>query len=170
MSDGMEFGAAAVLAVVFALAGVAKLRRPSVTARSFADLGLPAARELAVAVPVVELAMAVGLVVVPPVAAAMALLLLLAFTAVLVAAIRSGRGQAGCGCLGSTRTDPVSAVEIIRNGMLAAAAVVAMGASGPVAPGLGDVIAVTTAALVALLLLALADMRRSTGRLWGTTP
>ena len=170
MSDGIEFGAAVVLAIVFALAGGAKLRRPAVTAGSFADLGLPAPRELAVAVPVVELALAVGLVVVPPVAAALALLLLGAFTVVLVAAIRSGRGQAGCGCLGSTRTDPVSAVEIIRNGMLAGAAVVALGASGPVAPGLGDVIAVSTAALVALVVLALADVRRATGRLWGTDP
>ena len=168
MSDGLEFGAAVVLAAVFAMAGVAKLRRRSVTARSFTDLGLPAARELAVAVPVVELALAAGLVIVPPVAAALALLLLVAFTVVLVAAIRSGRGQAGCGCLGSTRTDPVSAVEVIRNGMLAGAAVVAMGAPGPVAPDLGEVIAVTTVALVALVVLAVADLRRTTGRVWGT--
>ena len=167
MSDGTEFAAAVVLAAVFALAGAAKLRRPSVTARSFADLGLPAPGQLAIAVPVVELALAVGLVVVPPVAAALALLLLVAFTAVLVSAIRSGK-QVGCGCLGSTRNDPVSAVEIVRNGMLAAAAVVAMGTPGPSAPGLGDVIAVTTATVVALVVLALADIHRTTGRIWST--
>ena len=168
MSEGTEYAAAVVLAVVFALAGIAKLRRPSVTARSFAGLGLPAAKELAVAVPVVELALAVGLLVVPPVAGALALLLLVAFTAVLVSAIRSGK-QVGCGCLGSTRNDPVSSVEIVRNGMLAAAAVVAMGASEPVAPGLGDVIAATTVTVVALVVLALADVRRTTGRIWSTS-
>lgn len=169
MSEGTEYAAAVVLAAVFALAGVAKLRRPAVTARSFSDLGLPLSRELAVAVPAVELVLAVGLVVVPPVAAALSLLLLAAFTIVLALAIRSG-GQAGCGCLGSTRNEPVSSVEIIRNGLLAGAAVVAMGASGPVAPGLGDVIAVSTATLVAMVVIALADMRRSAGGLWGAHP
>jgi uncharacterized membrane protein YphA (DoxX/SURF4 family) len=168
MSDGTAYAAAVLLAAVFAVAGAVKLRRPAVTARSFAGLGIPAAPAMAVAVPVVELVLAVGLAVVPPVAAALALLLLAAFTAVLVAAIRAGK-DVGCGCLGSARTDPVSGVEIVRNGMLAALAVVALGAPGPSAPGLGDVVAVTVAGVLGLVVLALADVRRSTGRLWSTS-
>jgi uncharacterized membrane protein YphA (DoxX/SURF4 family) len=167
VSDGTEYAAAVVLALVFFLAGLAKLRRPAVTARSFAGLGLPAPGPLSVAVPIVELVLAVGLLLVPAIAAALALLLLVAFTVVLASAIRAGK-QVGCGCLGSTRNDPVSAVEIVRNGMLAAAAVVALGATEPVMPELGDVIAVTTAAAVALVVLALADVRRTTGGLWST--
>jgi uncharacterized membrane protein YphA (DoxX/SURF4 family) len=161
----MSYAAALLLAAIFASAGAAKLRRADVTERTFRAFGLAAPRTLARTVPLVELGLAAGLVVVPGWAAAAALAVLAAFTTVLVRAMRAGV-DVGCGCFGTSRREPVSFVELVRNGLLALAAAVALLADGPQAVGIDAVIAVTTAAAVGGIVLALADLKRATGTVW----
>lgn len=139
---------ALLLAVVLAWAAVAKLRRLEATSRSFEDLGLPAPRALARTVPGIELATAGWLVLAPAVAAWAVVALLAAFTVVLVKGISAG---VPCACFASASSEglPVSTREIVRNALLAAAAVVATGA------GAGDALwpgaeAVALAALLAV--------------------
>lgn len=143
------------LAAVFAWAGVAKLRAPRPTARAFQALGVP--RVLARVVPVVELALA-GSLVVTPISAMGAVALLIAFTVVLLRADDGVR----CACFGSASADPVSWVQILRNGLLAGAAVIASGAT-PVVPALAAVLTAAGIAAVSLLVLALAELKRTTG-------
>ena len=153
------------LAATLAVAGIAKLRRPRATAAGFAALGLPWPDLLARVVPVVELAVAAGLVVVPRPAAAAALVLLVAFTAVLARVVARGEAVA-CGCFGTARQEPVSVVELTRNGMLAVLAVVTLLTSDATTPHLADVVLVTTAAALGWVVLALLDVRRTTGGIW----
>ena len=121
----MSYAAALVLAAVFVHAAVAKLRDQHGTATAFRELGLPGSA--ATVVPIVELALAAALIVVPGWAAVVALALLAGFTTFLGLSIRAGV-QAGCNCFGSARRAPVSWIELARNGLLAALAVVALGA------------------------------------------
>ena len=160
--EGVAYCSALVLAGVFAWAGAAKLRDPAGTRRSFTGLGLPGS--FVVGVPVAELALAVGLMVVPPWAAVAALALLAAFTTVLIGALRAG-SDVGCGCFGTSRREPVSFVEVVRNGLLAVAAAVAVAADRPLVPDIEHVVLVSTATALAGLALALCDLRRRTGRI-----
>src|SRR5579885_1227581 len=114
---GIASAFAAVLAVVFAWAGVAKLARHADTALAFASLGLPA--PLAWAVPAAELAVAGVLLVRPPVGAAAALALLALFSLVLVRALARGE-PVRCACFGARRAEVVSPGDVVRNGVLAA--------------------------------------------------
>lgn len=143
------------LAVVFAWAGVTKLRAPRATARAFTDLRVPPV--LARVVPVLELMLAAALVV-APVSALAAVGLLAAFTVVLLRADDGVR----CACFGSASSDPVSWVQILRNGLLAGAAVIASGAT-PVVPALAAVLTAAGIAAVCLLVLALAELKRAIG-------
>jgi uncharacterized membrane protein YphA (DoxX/SURF4 family) len=150
---GLAYLAALFLAGVLALAGVAKLRDRPGTVRSFRALGLPA--PLATAVPVVELLLAAGLVVLPGWSAAVALAVLAAFTTFLARAVRDGVA-APCNCFGSTGGAAVSAVELVRNLLLAAVAVVALTAGGPRRPSLvavGTAVAAAVAGRVTLVAL-----------------
>jgi len=115
------FVAAAGLAVVFVRAGVAKLNRPGPTTRAFAAMSLPAPGVLARAVPIVELALAVGLIASPRVGGAAALALVAVFSAVL---LRNVGTETGCGCFGAAHTHPISRADLIRNATLATLAVV----------------------------------------------
>jgi len=134
--QGLAYLAALSLAGVLAVAGVAKLRDRTGTVGSFRALGLPPG--LATAVPVVELAVALGLVVVPSWSAAVALALLAAFTTFLARAVRDGV-VAPCNCFGRAGSAPVSSVDLVRNLLLAGVAVVALTASEPRRPSLGAV-------------------------------
>ena len=163
--SGVGYVAACVTAGVLAWAGVAKWQRPRGTAASFAGLGLPAPEVLARAVPVAELSVAAGLVVVPRAGAVAALVLLAAFTAVLARAVAGGVGV-GCACFGAAATRPVSSVELVRNAGLMALAAAALGASAPVRPAVEDVILVSTAVVVGVVGLAALDLRRTIGRVW----
>ncbi|HUF32578.1 MAG TPA: MauE/DoxX family redox-associated membrane protein [Acidimicrobiales bacterium] len=160
--DAVAYCVALVLATTFAWAGVAKLRDRGTTERTFRAFGLPAPAGLATAVPVAELGLAAGLVLVPGWAAVVALAVLAGFTTLLVRALRAGV-DVGCGCFGTARSEPVSFVELVRNGVLALAAVIAATAPRVVVPTLESVVAVTTAAAVAALVLALCEVRRATG-------
>jgi hypothetical protein len=75
-----------------------------------------------------------------------ALAVLAAFTTFLARAVRDGVA-APCNCFGSTGGAAVSAVELVRNLLLAAVAVVALTADGPRRPSLVAVGAAVAAAV-----------------------
>lgn len=152
----VAYGTALALAVVFAWAGVAKLRRPRRTRRAFRALGVGA--PLARVVPVVELVLAVTLVVAPRVGGAAAAVLLAAFTVVLA---RADDGV-GCACFGGSWTAPVTSLSIARNAALLGAAIVAVTAT-PVMPGVAAVAVVAGLASLTALALAVADLGHRTG-------
>ena len=151
--DGLGYACAVLLAAVFVRAGAAKLARPAQAAASFVALGVPAAVTAARAVPAMELLVAVALLAVPRAGAIGALALLLPFTAVLTRAVRAG-SQAPCNCLGGNGTDPVSAVDVVRNVLLLALALAAVTARAPVVPGAPAVVTAVVAAACALGLLS----------------
>ncbi|MBT8241523.1 MAG: DoxX family membrane protein, partial [Acidimicrobiia bacterium] len=115
---------ALLLACVFTLAAVGKVRDPEGTRQGFADLGMPRAAELAWLVPITEIAVAALLVLVPGWGGVAGFGLLMAFTVVLVVTVRSGR-PVPCRCFGGTSTDPVSWGQVTRNVWLLCHAVVA---------------------------------------------
>lgn len=156
---------ALVLAALFTWAGIAKLGARRRTTRTFRSLGLPGADTLAVGVPVAELALALGLVVVPGWAAAGALALLAAFSVFLGNAIRAGV-EVGCGCFGSAATDPVSPVELVRNGLLGLAALLALAAPAPRVPEPAAVLVAGLGVALGALVLALARTKRDLGHVW----
>jgi hypothetical protein len=155
--DGLGYVAALVLAAVFARAAQAKLGDRAGTAETFAALGLPGAA--ATAVPAVELAVAIGLVLVPGWSGIVALALLAGFTAFLWRALRAGV-TVGCNCFGRARSAPISGVELVRNALLGGLAVVAGTASGPEVPGVGAVLAVAAAVAAGVALLHVLDRPR----------
>ena len=126
-----------VLAAVFAVAGVAKLLDAGGSRGALEGFGVPraAARPAGTVLPVVELAIAAGLLV--PASAWWSALAAAGLLAVFMAAIgvSMARGAApGCHCFGRLHSAPVSWRTQVRNGVLAAAAGVAVlagrGASG----------------------------------------
>jgi Methylamine utilisation protein MauE len=169
------------LAVVLLIAAVAKALDRSGTRDSLERFGVPVALAPAasVALPLVELAVAVALV---PVASAWAaalaaLVLFVAFTAALVVGLLRG-AEAPCNCFGASSTRPVGPAALARNVVLIglAAFVVAAGRSGTSAVGwIGDLSTSAVAVLTGGLLLALAvvlngaflwQLFRQNGRLW----
>ena len=159
--DELAYASALALAVVFAAAGTAKLRRRRLTERTFRSLGLAWPRALATAVPATEAALAVGLVVVPAWAGVAAVAVLAGFTTFLVRSHRRG-DRLGCGCFGARRPVDSGPSEVARNCvLLAGAALVAFGAERPVVPG---IVAVAIVALTAGSVAAvLARMRQRPG-------
>jgi uncharacterized membrane protein YphA (DoxX/SURF4 family) len=117
--------AALVLALVFLVAGLAKLRSPIDTRRALGALGLPRPDVLGVAVPVVELATALLLVLDPVTGGASAVALLAAFTTLLVGRLRAGHTE-GCGCFGAWSTRPLSWADVVRNLALIAVGCIAV--------------------------------------------
>ncbi len=153
---GVASAAAVLLAAVFVWAALSKLLRPAATGAAFAGLGLPRPGVLAVAVPVGEIGVAALLVVRPQVGGALALAALAGFSLVVVRAVMRGT-RTGCGCFGSRRDDPVSPVDVVRNGLLAAFALVATGTHRLVAPGLAGVAGVAAGVVVASGVMAVAS-------------
>jgi uncharacterized membrane protein YphA (DoxX/SURF4 family) len=114
-----------MLAVVFALAGVAKLADRVGSRQAVIDFGLPArlAHALALALPVAELAVAVALV---PARTAWsgalgALALLAAFVVGIGYNLARGRSP-DCHCFGQLHSQPVGWPTLARNAVLAAIA------------------------------------------------
>ncbi|MGI8872723.1 MAG: MauE/DoxX family redox-associated membrane protein [Egibacteraceae bacterium] len=162
----MAMVAAWLLAAVFGTAGIAKLLAPEATAASFRALGVPGAGPAARGLPLVEVAIA-GLLVVSPRAGGVAALVVLAgFTGFLAARLAAGV-RADCGCLGAATAKPLSWATLLRNGLLAglASAVIVTPAGGP---GVADVVLVGTTVALGAVLLALADLKVSVGRVWDT--
>ncbi len=156
--DGLGYACALLLAAVFVRAAAAKLARPVQTATSFVALGVPAAATAARAVPVVELLVAVALLATPRAGAIGALALLVPFTAVLAGAVRAG-SRIPCNCFGAARADPVSAVDVVRNGLLVAVALAAVTARAPVVPGTPAVVVTVIVAGCGLVLLSMLRTR-----------
>jgi len=116
-----------LLAAVFAVAGVAKLRDLSGTRQGVKDFGVPVslAAPVGVALPIAELIVAVALI--PRVTAwwgAIGALILLA-TFIVAVAVNLARGnKPDCRCFGQVHSTPVGWPTLVRNGALATAAIV----------------------------------------------
>lgn len=121
-----------LVAGVLMTAAVAKLVDLDAFATANRNLGVPdrLVRVMRVAVPAIELVLAVGLLVTPTarVAAGLTVLLFAAFTALLVWNLARGRRPA-CNCFGNTGDEPISWWTVVRNVLLGLLA--ALAATGP---------------------------------------
>jgi len=158
---------ALTLAATLAVAAVAKLRDPSRTAGDFAALGLPMPTLLARLVPAIEVAVAVALLVVPGWGAVAAFGLFVLFTALLISLVRSGQPIA-CSCFGAVSDEPVSWVEVARNGVLLVAAAVVTPFDELVVPGFAAVVAYSAAAVIGMVVVQLVAFKRDVGAVWST--
>jgi uncharacterized membrane protein YphA (DoxX/SURF4 family) len=154
--------AAALLAAVLAWAGAAKLQRGPATVDGFTALGMPQPRYLARGVPVVELVIAVLLIAVPLIGGALALVLLASFTALLVVRIRAG-SEVPCACFGQPNAPPLSWTEVVRNGILAVLALLALFTGRAHVPGLRGVLVSVGLGVIALGVLSQLHASASAG-------
>jgi methylamine utilization protein MauE len=148
-----------LLAVVFAAAGVAKLRdvaAVSATLRELPGVREPVVRPLAGLLIGTELAVAVLLFAAPVAGLALGVALLLGFAALAAALARGGR-QVRCACFGNVSDSVLGRSTVLRNLALAAVAVVALGLGSE--PGVASAPAV-------LLGLALAAGAAMTSLCW----
>jgi uncharacterized membrane protein YphA (DoxX/SURF4 family)/thiol-disulfide isomerase/thioredoxin len=122
-----------LLAAVFVLAGTTKLVDPAGSRRALESFGVPAglSRGAALALPGAEVATAAALIVAPSAryGAIAAVVLLLSFIAGIVRANSQGLAP-DCHCFGQLQSEPAGPSTIVRNVILAAAAV-AVVAVGP---------------------------------------
>jgi peroxiredoxin/uncharacterized membrane protein YphA (DoxX/SURF4 family) len=136
-----------LLAAVFAVAGIAKLRDLEGSRSAMRDFGVPSglAGPAGVLLPLAELAVAVALVPAPSArwAAVVGLVLLLAFIWGIATALRRGESP-DCHCFGQLHSAPAGPSTLARNAVLAALALVVVAK----APGaaLDDWVAARTAA------------------------
>jgi uncharacterized membrane protein YphA (DoxX/SURF4 family) len=164
---------ALVLAAVFVWAAAAKATDRSATTASFRGLGLPVPSTLSVLVPIIETAVAVGLVAAPASAAWAAVILLVAFSVVVARAVASGV-DVSCACFGSgpgaESGRAVSVVELVRNAGLAGLGIVATGAAAGIArwPGLPALVIVTVTVALSRVGFAIVDLRRIGGHVLAT--
>jgi uncharacterized membrane protein YphA (DoxX/SURF4 family) len=158
-----------LLDVVFATAAVAKLREPAVFAGVVEQYGLlprAAIRPFAYALPAIELAAALGLLL--PVsrapAAAVLILMLLGFAAVMAINLARGRSDIDCGCFIGVQKQRISWTLVVRNLVLAGfgLALLAEGTGRPLAAL--DWFTVLAGAVTLLLLY------EAIGRLFGLAP
>ena len=157
--------ASVLLSFVLTFAAVAKLRDRAATQRSFRQLGLRFPGGMAVAVPLIELIVAAALLVRPDIGGFVALGLFVAFTALLIPVVRNRR-VVSCGCFGSNASAPVTSTTIARNGAFIVAALIAT-FTDRVRLDWPGVIAVGASTSTVILVLALSDLRRTTGTLFG---
>ena len=127
---GVILASRVLLAIVFAVAGTAKLRDHAGTAQMLSDFGLPrgSAGAIARVLPLAELVIAVALI--PTVSArwggAAAFVLLAAFTAAIVVNLALGR-KPSCRCFGQVASAPIGPATVARNvALLAVAALVGL--------------------------------------------
>lgn len=124
---------AAMLAAVFVAAAIGKLRNRPRSVDAVRDFGVPASLSapVALALPFVELAVAVGLLlsVTRRGAAFAAAGLLTAFTGAIAANLLRGRRPA-CNCFGQSTAKPIGSASLLRNGVLIAAAFVVVSGVG----------------------------------------
>ncbi len=152
--------AAALVACIFAWSAIAKVRDRGVVGRDFAKMGIPFASVALVLVVIAEFVTAALLLVRPRLGAAAAVVLLAGFSAVLAAVIRSGR-DISCGCFGANQSEPISPVDLVRNGALAALAALALFADRAAGIDLPAVMVATLSALCLLVVVQLAGLARA---------
>lgn len=129
-AQGIGYASAVVLAVVFALAAVAKLRDLDATVEGFGALGLPSPAVFAAAIPLAEVAIVALLLIVPAAGAIAALVTLAFFTTFLIGRLRAGV-RAPCACFGSARALPMSGADVLRNALLVVLALASLPADRP---------------------------------------
>jgi len=150
----LALAARIVLAVVLASSAIAKLRSlDAVRAQVGTLVSERAAPLLALLVPAAELLVAVGLVVWwTPVPGIVAVVLLALFTVVLV---RAEARRVPCLCFGASKLDtPVGPAGVIRNGILGALGVLAVGSPSGAAAGATIVAVVGFGAVAAVAVRA----------------
>lgn len=125
--SGAGYVTAILLAMIFWYAGFAKLRTRPRVVEEFTALGIRSPEVVARALPVAEVLVAVLLAVIPWVGAVAAVGLLVVFTTVVARVVRSG-SRLSCACFGAVSDRPVTWVDLVRNLLLVAAALVAVGA------------------------------------------
>ena len=158
-ASGLGYTAAVVVAAVFAVAGVTKLRDLGATARDFDRLGIPRAEVFARMVPLAELSVTVLLLVVPPAGAIAALVTVAFFTTFLAGRLRAGV-SAPCACFGASSRAPLSGLEIARNLGLLALGGLALATDRPVMPKVLDLVVVGGATAIGAGLLSVLRRRR----------
>jgi len=133
-----------VAAVVLAVAGVAKLRRPAPTGLALARLGLPGSDAAVSVLGAVEIVAAAAAAAFGGPLAAPVVVLYLGFAAVTAAQVRAARTsgtESDCGCFGD-RSAPVGPGHVAVNLALAAGAAVGAASDGVVG-GLDDAVGAT---------------------------
>jgi len=139
-----------LLAGVFAVAGVGKLRDLEGSLRAVRDFGVPerAAAAIGLLLPLAELTVAVALIFRPTTrwGAVAALALLLAFSVGIANALRRGQ-QPDCHCFGQIHSAPAGLGTLARNAVLAVLALVIL-VEGP-GPAVDDWVSARTAAELA---------------------
>ena len=140
------------LAGVFVFAGTMKLRDRTATTRTFRDMGLPCPRIMAIAVPILEIALSIGLAVLPAWGGPAAMVVLAFFTTMLVGQLRSGTAV-NCGCFGQASMGPLTPTDIYRNVAFMAGAALASFAV-PSLPGPLSLAAAAAAVGLASLLVS----------------
>jgi uncharacterized membrane protein YphA (DoxX/SURF4 family) len=154
--DAVLIGARAALAVVFAVAAVAKLFDMAGSRRALEGFGVPGplVPPAAVALPVLELTAAALLVVASTAqaGAAVADLLLVSFVTAIVLALRGGVAP-DCHCFGQLHSRPAGRGTAARNVVLAIAAALVL-AAGP-GPGIPSWVSHTDGTTVALVCVGL---------------
>ena len=166
--DALLLSIRCLLAAVFIVAAIGKLLDLEGSRRALVEFGVPAraARLGGVVLPLAELAVAIALLFVPTASwgAVGALLLLLAFSAGVVRAMSRGEAP-DCHCFGQIHSEPAGRSTLIRNAVLAAAAVLVV-VAGP-GPSLDGAVAslhgaqialVATSVLAAVLAVAVAQL------------
>jgi methylamine dehydrogenase accessory protein MauD len=181
--DAILLGARLILALVFAVAGIAKLIDLAGSRRAIVEFGVPAALAgpLGILLPLAELAVAAALL---PTTTAWwgavgALVLLLLFAAAIGTNLARGR-KPDCHCFGQLHSAPAGWSTLVRNAVLAAPAVLVVwqGLEGNVGPSavawvgalsgvqlLGLVAAVLVVGLLAVQRWFLFGLFREDGRL-----
>jgi hypothetical protein len=153
--DGVGYVAALVLAAIFAVAALSKLRSREATVRSFEELGVPNPASAARLLPFPELAASVLLVAVPAVGGMVVLVLLAFFTTFLVNRLRAGV-EAPCACFGAAGGRPLSWLTLGRNAMLAVLALLSLLTMRPAVPTPLDVIILLAPTLAATVVSSVA--------------
>lgn len=161
--------AAVLLAAILVVAAMTKLGNRRRTEADFAALALPFAGPLAVAVPLVELAVAPALLIRPRVGAIAALALLTSFTVVLARALLVARRRGStisCSCFGSLSRRPITSATLARNVVLIVLALSAVTTTQLSVPSLATLVSVSLVAMTAVVIGQLLVVRRQLGRIW----
>lgn len=135
--SGLSSIGAVVLAGVLAWAAVLKVANHDSTVEGFALLGLPRPAQAAWLVPVLELAIAVALVLVPGWGGVAAFVMLSGFTTFLITMIRSGV-SVPCRCFGASGEAAVSKRDVARNMVLLVVAGSSATLDNLLTPGIAD--------------------------------
>lgn len=157
----MIWGVVVGAAVVLAVAGVAKVARPSPATRAVRSAGIDVDDPMVAALGLVELAAgATALVWHTPITALVVGAFYVAFAAFAVRLLSVGGPRVACGCFGQGSA-PIGAEHVVVNLLVAAAAfsAFATGRTGPT-----DVVAVLGATCLLFVFLALVPTLRSADR------